>query len=533
MINSLVLENVRLFSGEGWKFDLPPLTVFCGTNSAGKSTILKSILLLRQSQGIQEGDTVSSGKLRFVGSQVDMGGYESFVTKKSSQTDLSISLTIEDQMPLFYYNILSEGKNKSLFGKKVKSDNIELLPYLMTLKFTFCSAKKGIDEQVLLLSSIIEEDNYMDARGKLTNIECSLIVKENEILKWEVAGRKNRKNDKELEYFIRFPRKLQQHLDFMRVDTPIVNNMIEMRTSLKGILPQHIISKWKMNIEKNKLIHDNSDSNTVAFPLPPVISEMIEDFKKALRYVHYIGPLRAPGKRYYMASADDIGFDTVGEFLPYILRDKKDAKVVFCKPGINSDSEISNLATALNTWLYYLRTGDVPDSNVYNIHEINVSTIQNVLVQFTITSVGGAEKYSLADSGFGYSQVLPIIVRGLLAEEGSTLIIEQPELHLNPSLQVRLAEFFISLIKSGRQLLIESHSEHIVNALRVFCAEDNIHNLSEKTKIYFLKNENDSPVVKDMSIQPDGTVPGWPRDFFGESISLSQRLFKAQKNRKK
>jgi predicted ATPase len=120
-------------------------------------------------------------------------------------------------------------------------------------------------------------------------------------------------------------------------------------------------------------------------------------------------------------------------------------------------------------------------------------------------------------------------VGGLLADPGNTFIVEQPELHLNPSLQVRLAEFFISMVRAGKQVLVETHSEHIVNAIRVLTAEDESGFMSERSRIYFIDTSGAKPAVHELSVQKDGTVPEWPRYFFGEAVELTGRLLRAQK----
>lgn len=63
MITGIELENIRIFKGKGWDFPLRPMTVFCGTNSVGKSTIIKSLLLLQQSQAVRDSYGIVEGKL--------------------------------------------------------------------------------------------------------------------------------------------------------------------------------------------------------------------------------------------------------------------------------------------------------------------------------------------------------------------------------------------------------------------------------------------------------------------------------------
>lgn len=93
---------------------------------------------------------------------------------------------------------------------------------------------------------------------------------------------------------------------------------------------------------------------------------------------------------------------------------------------------------------------------------------------------------------------------------------------------MRVAEFLVAMVRSGKQIIIETHSEHIVNMIRVLTAEDEDEELAERCGIFFLDAETQLPIVHDLSIKPDGTVPKWPYNFFGEAVSLTGRMLRAQ-----
>ncbi|WP_162528596.1 AAA family ATPase [Mycolicibacterium sp. CBMA 361] len=78
----------------------------------------------------------------------------------------------------------------------------------------------------------------------------------------------------------------------------------------------------------------------------------------------------------------------------------------------------------------------------------------------------------LTSVGTGVSQVLPVLVMCLQAPPGSLLLIEQPELHLNPAVQQKLADFLLAIAASGRQLLVETHSDYLITRLRLRTAKD-------------------------------------------------------------
>ena len=267
------------------------------------------------------------------------------------------------------------------------------------------------------------------------------------------------------------------------------------------------------------------------FPLPLLIREVINDLSAEFKSIHYLGPLRSPAKRFYLTNLDITPrLDAAGDFLPYVLRDRGEAIVTYFPP--RGDHEIRGpLKGAVDAWLFYLRTGEsrIHERERYT-PEIDFTSVREVLLELTVQSFGG-ESHALADSGFGYSQLLPIVVAGLLASYGQTIAIEQPELHLNPGLQVRMAEFLQSLARTGKTVLIETHSEHIINTLRVLAAEDATGAFSSGCSILFLDTERGMPLLRRLEIQNDGNVPEWPRSFMGEAMHLSARLLRAQQER--
>jgi predicted ATPase len=104
---------------------------------------------------------------------------------------------------------------------------------------------------------------------------------------------------------------------------------------------------------------------------------------------------------------------------------------------------------------------------------------------------------------------------------------------LNPALQVRLSEFLVSLTFAEKRVLIETHSEHIVNSIRVLAAEDESGTLADMCRIVFIDTSAGRPLISDLDIESDGTVPDWPVQFFGEALSLGARLLRAQNARSK
>lgn len=115
--------------------------------------------------------------------------------------------------------------------------------------------------------------------------------------------------------------------------------------------------------------------------------------------------------------------------------------------------------------------------------------------------------------GVGVSQVLPIVVSLLMSGNDDVLIFEQPELHLHPKIQSRLCDLFLAITSSGRQCIVETHSEYIINRLRLRIAQSNNDDLMNQSSLYFInKNSGISDFVK-VEINRFGAIPNWPKEF--------------------
>lgn len=135
-----------------------------------------------------------------------------------------------------------------------------------------------------------------------------------------------------------------------------------------------------------------------------------------------------------------------------------------------------------------------------------------ILIRFYLNG----ERYLPTNIGFGYSYILPIIVAGLVAKEGEILIIENPEAHLHPRAQSRLTNFLAKVASMGVQVFIESHSDHILNALRVAVKKEEL--ASDDVQIFYFANDTESsqPKIFMPKIDADGRIEEWPDGFFDE-----------------
>jgi predicted ATPase len=133
------------------------------------------------------------------------------------------------------------------------------------------------------------------------------------------------------------------------------------------------------------------------------------------------------------------------------------------------------------------------------------------------------QRRNLTEVGFGVSQVLPIIVAGLLQPKDSLFIVDLPEAHLHPAPQAELADFFCSLALSGRYSLVETHSEMFFDRLRL--RAEMIPQLRENIAVYFLDaaTQDLCCMPREVGLELDNEVE-WPTGFFQEGWEMEVRL---------
>ena len=269
--------------------------------------------------------------------------------------------------------------------------------------------------------------------------------------------------------------------------------------------------------------------------LPRSIDETTDFIKEFFKSgVRYLGPLRDSPRPVYqpeaLESTTDVGYR--GEHTAAILDLNGNRAVSYHRPPSDStEHDYVKLATprrgtlhdAVVEWLQYLGVADdvvTTDAGVYG-NRLQVST-------------SGVDRlHDLTNVGVGVSQVLPIVVMALLAPKGSFLIFEQPELHLHPKVQARLADFFLALAKDDKQTLLETHSEYLVDRLRLRIALAGDDDVRPIINILFSEKSGSSSTLTPVEISEFGAITNWPKDFFEQSQQDISRLIEAAAARRK
>ena len=117
-------------------------------------------------------------------------------------------------------------------------------------------------------------------------------------------------------------------------------------------------------------------------------------------------------------------------------------------------------------------------------------------------------------------------------QEGSTLILEQPGVHFHPKVQSELADFFIEVVaERNLQILVESHSEHLLTRLQRRIAEEKIS--VDKTALYFCRNDEGVSNIERLEMDEFGNISNWPENFFGNEMGELFARAEAEMERRK
>lgn len=122
-------------------------------------------------------------------------------------------------------------------------------------------------------------------------------------------------------------------------------------------------------------------------------------------------------------------------------------------------------------------------------------------------------------TGFGLTQILPIVVAALSADNGDLLLIENPEVHLHPAGQAAMGEFLAEVVSAGVQVMIETHSDHVLNGIRRAVKNRTLPN--DDVALYFFRPRREAraagqPQVQGPTIDGDGNIDDWPSGFFDQ-----------------
>ncbi len=164
-------------------------------------------------------------------------------------------------------------------------------------------------------------------------------------------------------------------------------------------------------------------------------------------------------------------------------------------------SQVNHLLEQSRLWLEHI----VPGASLGNAEILK--GIKTADVDF--------DKSKPPNIGFGVSYILPIIVNGLIAAEGSMFIVENPEAHLHPYGQSQIGKFLAKIASTGVQVVVETHSEHVINGIRIATLNGTIQH-DEVFINFFNRNEDNKVTLNTIHINEAGDLTSYPKGFFDQ-----------------
>ena len=237
------------------------------------------------------------------------------------------------------------------------------------------------------------------------------------------------------------------------------------------------------------------------------LSQFEAEYESLMDRIFYLGPLREyPQREYRWSGAGPVdvgprGEHSVDAILAATSRNEK--------RNLQPRWKLMTFQEMIAHWLQELGL----------IHSFEIREIAegSNLYHARVRANESSPETMLTDVGFGVSQVLPVLVLLYYVPEGSIVLVEQPEIHLHPSVQSRLADVMLAVAKRRDiQIIVESHSEHLLRRFQRRAAEGNVP--ASDLKLYFVSNNDGVAKLNDLALNEFGEIKNWPEHFFGDEM---------------
>ena len=212
-----------------------------------------------------------------------------------------------------------------------------------------------------------------------------------------------------------------------------------------------------------------------------------------------------------------IGVD--GEFAPFFLSTYGTNKLLN-KHLHHPNASSAQLKHQVEAWL-----GEIsPGTRIYTQTHSDLDLVS--LAFSFISTTGETEHFRSINVGFGITYIMPIVLRILSAKPDSMILLENPEAHLHPKGQVKMGELLGLATKGGVQILVETHSDHLLNGIRLAVHEGKLNH--EDVGIFFFDRQEEEGSISAKILEPkineNGRIDHWPDGFFDESEKILQKL---------
>ena len=491
-MNKIRVENYRAIEDSGM-IEICPITIAVGRNSAGKSSFIRLFPLLKQTL-----EKKTSDPILWYGDYVDFGDFQHTVSKSNKENPIKISFEIDGEYSGFRHFYVEKNMlqkyNITLSIRKNVLENV-IIEFKDQIIEIIIDNKRNTIIKINGDSTVFGDKNILAVNSAGDIIP--MLFQQVSIKKEEGYTRLSSKEilEKCNKYIFDNSRRERRYIsyrDFLDVE---LGSREEILHQLK------IINKTKF--EKKEVTHKRFlkyNNYIIAVYLPELLDKINQTIQNEMRQTNYIKPIRAMVNRYYRVQGVSISeLDADGSNLPMILHNLNKGKLL-----------------EFEKW----------SKDKFGII-FSVDSTEGHISLVIKNKINGKDKTNVADTGYGYSQMLPIVMLLWMIHENKgrnlykrrrTLVIEQPELHLHPAYQAKMMDVFVNIVKEAKanqinlRIIFETHSETMINRLGTLVAYGKIS--KDDINILVFDKNNSTTNIKSKKFDDDGLLRGWPCDFF-------------------
>lgn len=234
----------------------------------------------------------------------------------------------------------------------------------------------------------------------------------------------------------------------------------------------------------------------------------------------YLRAERIGPRRFTSFSSEPFFQGYNGEYTSYVIEQADLHEYKINEKLVAQSSSKNKFSAQVETWLSVI----IDNTRM----QFNNSSEFGLMQNYMQNSVSKEPVLPTA-TGFGFSYALPIVVGGLLAsgKKDSLFIVENPEAHLHPSAQSNMGKFLALLASIGVQVVVETHSEHIIDGARIQLANDKE---VDKLKIAFFHSKDGEIDITDIKLRSNGELTEWPEKFFDQRQIDLRALLEIKRN---
>ena len=504
-MESLRIEGFRSIKDSG-KIDIKPITAIIGKNSCGKSSFIRFFPLLKQSL-----EKPISDSLLWFGDYVDFGDYSHIKPyfNKNAPTKLEFTLNIRE----YYYPRRYILKSNQMFSVTVGVTIQEKMISELRIEYYDQIIDIILEPNGIIKSISINSEPYSFEQGVYTwenemiGLIPAIIVKDLEdSFYYRYYRLENDEAERRLNNIIKTIAKTNTSSDSIKRLSKRLINIFSQEELINCLSKQSQLKTVKEYFEKadtQNEIFKQINACSVMSLLPGLIYQINDTLLHESENTHYLKPIRANVDRYYRVQGVSIDqVDSDGSNIPMVLYNL-------------SENQLKNFEKWCN-------------KNFGIVFSLSFESGHVSL----ILKDGENHATNLADTGYGYSQILPIIVElWILSQKQSkdnlkhycnTVVIEQPELHLHPAFQINIINLFISIVNEAKKnnidikIVFETHSETMINELGYLVSVGEI-DKKDINVLAFNKIDGITEITP-MNFNINGLIENWPLGFFSVGV---------------